>query len=947
MKLAVDMLDQLVERTKTMRLCLLSGTPMYNSPTEIIWMLNILNKNNNQPPIKVSDVFTKDGELKTIKKGKETELVGFNNLILHSSGYVSFVRGNNPYTFPFKIYPSMFAEKNNLIQKYPELLLNNQPIDDKIKHIELYVTKIGEYQEIVYNFIIEKLREKMESDRIIFEDQDAFGYTYLEEPLLALNFVYPSLKFDKEITKSRQEEDDSDTFLFDYKYLVGSKGLSNTMKYEEKKIPGGDKQAVNFEYKKEVIDNYGRIFSYDEVGKYSNKIKSVCDSIVNGKGIVLIYSEHIDGGVVPMALAIEELGYQRYGKTKSLFKKPPTDRKGAYIIISGSKLYSPNNNDEIKAATREDNKNGDIIKVIIISRAGAEGIDFKCIRQIHLMEPWYNLNRTDQIIGRGVRTFSHLSLPFKERNVQIFLHGTLLNIMNNNEAVDLYIYRKAEDKSIKIGKITRILKQNAIDCVLNVEQNSFTEEMINMEVKQELSTGEKIDYKVGDKPYSAMCDYMEKCQYFPEKTIKLYRSFLTKEAIDDSTYNENFIMTNVDGIINKIKLLFRKQYFYSRKNLFDNIRKFRNYSDEQIDNALTILINDENNILIDSFNRKGTLINIGEYYFFKPNEIDEITVDSILKPIDYKVEQIKIKNKDKKIVVETNSDIKTYVDIIKKVYGKMYIAFYGKKANVKMIDPKSDESWYKYVSVSKQRFISNGIQEDELYEHIVAHTLEELITQDKLIILNNIFNDIDYKELIEKFNYDDIKIFENDIKGYFQKSIFDYQGNKFILLFNDSTDDNVSLFIIDEANKLIEQPNEMFKTLLKKGEFAVNFSKKYSCSNIACSNINIQYGALKKINKGSQKNTFKTFNIMESFRGKDCANQTVHKTREETRTAIENMDNFIENKDIDTQYGLCSIYEIVLRHYNKNKKDNKIWFFTDVEHELSKTSLEKKRKAKK
>ena len=53
------------------------------------------------------------------------------------------------------------------------------------------------------------------------------------------------------------------------------------------------------------------------------------------------------------------------------------------------------------------------------------------------------------------------------------------------------------------------------------------------------------------------------------------------------------------------------------------------------------------------------------------------------------------------------------------------------------------------------------------------------------------------------------------------------------------------------------------------------------------------------------------------------------------------MDN-LENKDIDTQYGLCSIYEIVLRHYNKNKKDNKIWFFTDVEHELSKTSLEKK-----
>ena len=52
---------------------------------------------------------------------------------------------------------------------------------------------------------------------------------------------------------------------------------------------------------------------------------------------------------------------------------------------------------------------------------------------------------------------------------------------------------------------------------------------------------------------------------FSEKTIKLYRSFLTKEAIDDSTYNENFIMTNVDGIINKIKLLLENNIFIQEK----------------------------------------------------------------------------------------------------------------------------------------------------------------------------------------------------------------------------------------------------------------------------------------------------------------------------------------------------------------------------------------------
>ena len=79
------------------------------------------------------------------------------------------------------------------------------------------------------------------------------------------------------------------------------------MKYTEKKISGGEKQVVDFEYKKEILDKYGRIFSYDEIGNYSNKIKNICDNIIVSKGIILIYSEHIDGGVVPMALAIEEL----------------------------------------------------------------------------------------------------------------------------------------------------------------------------------------------------------------------------------------------------------------------------------------------------------------------------------------------------------------------------------------------------------------------------------------------------------------------------------------------------------------------------------------------------------------------------------------------------------------------------------------------------------------
>ena len=46
----------------------------------------------------------------------------------------------------------------------------------------------------------------------------------------------------------------------------------------------------------------------------------VCKNIVNSEGVILVYSQYIEGGLIPMALALEELGFTRYGNSKSLFK---------------------------------------------------------------------------------------------------------------------------------------------------------------------------------------------------------------------------------------------------------------------------------------------------------------------------------------------------------------------------------------------------------------------------------------------------------------------------------------------------------------------------------------------------------------------------------------------------------------------------------------------------
>ena len=127
-----DMYEQLMsiaKYSKNMKLLLMSGTPMYNTSKEIIWIANILNKNDGRKTIKVSDVFDKNGELK--KDGKET-------LIKKLRGYVSYVKGENPYTFPLRlkckdceslVFPGK-QMNGKIIEKGDEMykLVENMPI---------------------------------------------------------------------------------------------------------------------------------------------------------------------------------------------------------------------------------------------------------------------------------------------------------------------------------------------------------------------------------------------------------------------------------------------------------------------------------------------------------------------------------------------------------------------------------------------------------------------------------------------------------------------------------------------------------------------------------------------------------------------------------------------------------------------------------------------------
>ena len=68
------------------------------------------------------------------------------------------------------------------------------------------------------------------------------------------------------------------------------------------------------------------------------------------------------------------------------------------------------------------NMYGDIIKIIMITASGAEGISLSNVRYVHITEPYWHPVRINQVIGRARRICSHMNLPIDKQTVEVFLY---------------------------------------------------------------------------------------------------------------------------------------------------------------------------------------------------------------------------------------------------------------------------------------------------------------------------------------------------------------------------------------------------------------------------------------------------------------------------------------------------------------------------------------------
>lgn len=131
------------------------------------------------------------------------------------------------------------------------------------------------------------------------------------------------------------------------------------------------------------------------------------------------------------------------------------------------------------AANSDGNMRGHYLKVLMITRSGAEGISLRNVRGVHILEPYWNNIRVDQVVGRANRTKSHIELPEKDRNFQVYYYmstfsekhkkdiGLAIKLNDHDLTSDEVIKKIANRKSALISGFLTNLKNASVDCSIH------------------------------------------------------------------------------------------------------------------------------------------------------------------------------------------------------------------------------------------------------------------------------------------------------------------------------------------------------------------------------------------------------------------------------------------------------------------------------------------------
>ena len=316
------------------------------------------------------------------------------------------------------------------------------------------------------------------------------------------NFVFPD-----DINRpfpTDNSTDNEDIFEMD---VIDSKNFDNLDAKNKRKI-------MEFEIQKqqafeELDNNKEEYLSYNNLGKYSQKFVHILDNIKKSEGTSFVYSQFRSlEGIGIFALVLEANGYAQFRIRKNIhtkeweeyFMNEDDKSKTKFAYYTGTESWEEKeiikkvfNNDyqNLPSSFKKEDKDsvynlyGEKIKILLATSSAAEGINLRNVRQVHIVESYWNPIRIQQVKGRAVRYKSHIQLPEDKRNVEIFQY---LSILDKKEIQNVRnVYRRdkglSSDESVQeiadkkrniSNSFLKLIKETSIDCNLN---NSGSEKL--------------------------------------------------------------------------------------------------------------------------------------------------------------------------------------------------------------------------------------------------------------------------------------------------------------------------------------------------------------------------------------------------------------------------------------------------------------------------------------
>lgn len=449
-----------LQTAENVRLLLMTATPVFDKVTDIVDIFNLLLANERRPLIDAKDIFSKLGDGQIDWEFREE---GPKILAEMSRRFVSYVRGENPIT-----YPRIVEVTNPAVRK-------------ELPMVRTYVPKIT--RDFIRGQTIPATNRLTSQLVLVYCPMSRFEYEHLEDTLRS-----------KKDTAAMADgwggigANNPASSLIAYPTGNSSSAFHQCFRRIREKGSHGENQ---FDYYPEH-----RGFLRD-IAKYSAKYSTMLPTLVHGKGIHFVSPQYNELGVYTIAMLLDENGFENvFGSPYLASARTPPDQKqcalcplrqgqhknanhafvqAKYAVFDREVPNAAQNyQKQILDLTRSpDNVHGEKLKIILASPVSNEGVDYANIRHVHILSPWWNLSRIAQIIGRAARSCSHVHLSEKERRVVVYRYCAAPpeDEAVDRETPDEWTWRMAFIKDRMIKNVERILKENSIDCYLNKELN--------------------------------------------------------------------------------------------------------------------------------------------------------------------------------------------------------------------------------------------------------------------------------------------------------------------------------------------------------------------------------------------------------------------------------------------------------------------------------------------